>query len=112
MTLRGDVSNANFLERVMDSSSKRSDNGAGSSPTPPPRPSLKAGDDLTLLKSLTIQYVPYFNPTHSPITITLHAGSHVQFVSRNGDNVRCHVQDADYGINADYDVSADAIDLK
>ena len=95
----------------MDSSSKQSDSGAVSSPTSSPTRSLKAGDDVTLLKSVTIQYVPYWNPTHSPIITTLHPGSHVEFVSRNGDMVRFHLQDADYGVNADYDVSADAIDL-
>jgi hypothetical protein len=73
--------------------------------------SLKAGDLITLFKPVTIQYVPYFNRTHSPLTITLRAGTHVQFVSRDGDNVRFHVEYADYGIYGDYDASADAVDV-
>jgi hypothetical protein len=118
MALHNDVRNANFLERILQQqpingsplrpSSKQSGSGSVTSPTSPPTRPLKAGDDTTLLKPVTIQYVPYGNPTHSPITKTLQRGTHVQFISRNGDMVRFHIN---YGINADYDIPADAIDL-
>src|SRR4029077_2156607 len=118
MAVHGDIPNGNFLERIiqqqpingspLSSSSKQSGSGSVTSPTPPPTRPLKAGDDTYLLKPFTIQYVPYSNPTHPPITKTLWRGTHVQFISRNGDMVRFHI---DYGINADYDIPADSIEL-
>jgi hypothetical protein len=99
MTMQDDVPNANFLERVMDSPSKHSDNGAVSSPTPPPMPSLETTPfSIKLVKPVTIQ-----TPSG---TITLQTGTTLPYLSYDRNNVRFRYD------GADYDIPADATDLK
>jgi len=73
-----------------------------------------AGDLITLLKPVTVQYRPYWSDParHSVSTITLPAGTKVEFMSRDGDNVRFYLADADYGIYGDYEIPVDATDIK
>lgn len=63
---------------------------------------------------MTVQYRPYWSDParHSVSTITLPAGTKVEFMSRDGDNVRFYLADADYGIYGDYEIPVDATDIK
>jgi len=74
MTMRDDVENANFLERVPDSSSKHSDNRPVSSPTAPPASSLETAPfSIKLVKPVTIQTPIWYrhpsNGNHPPLSL-------------------------------------------
>ena len=70
MTQRGDIRNGNFIEAIARRNSQTTSDKQGrpEAPASPPHPEINAGDVITLLKPVASQYVPTFNPRHSPLT--------------------------------------------